>query len=227
MPAPLLVFDLDGTLVDTAPDLIAVLNRILVQEGLATVSLAHARVHVSGGIARLLGETYREQNRTLDAATLARLTPQFLDEYKACMTDLSHPFAHVVTAMDILAESGWRFAICTNKLEELAKPLIEDLGLSSYFAAIAGRDTFGVMKPDAGHLLKTIAAAGGTPEASVMIGDSSADIDVARHAGVPSIAVTFGYSDKPVEALGADALLTDYRALPDLAASLLTSPAAI
>src|SRR5581483_10742419 len=149
MAAPLIVFDLDGTLVDTAPDLIDTLNVILSREGLEPVAFDEARPMIGGGVRPLLERALRTRHADLPNTVVDRLFGDFLEHYAAHIADRSRPFPGAVDAIDHLASSGFRLAICTNKLEWLSKRLLDELHLGSKFAAVCGQDTFGVKKPDA------------------------------------------------------------------------------
>jgi phosphoglycolate phosphatase len=210
MTQPLAVFDLDGTLVDTAPDLIDTLNLLLVDEGLAPIAFAEARNLIGGGVRRLIERARALHGDSTTAEEIERLYASYLDRYAAHIADRSRPFPGLERALDELSATGWRLAVCTNKLEWLSIRLLDTLGLTSRFAFVCGQDTFGVQKPDAAILHRTIAAAGGRPETTVMIGDSGMDIATARAAGIPVVAVDFGYSNPPVRELGADRLISHY-----------------
>src|SRR5579859_1508561 len=166
--ARLVVFDLDGTLVDTAPDLINALNFVLEREGLAPVPLHKARNMIGAGARKLIERGLELEGRAASVAELTRLTGDFIDHYAAHIADFSRPFEGLDHALDDLESSGYRFAVCTNKLEWLSKLLLDRLGMSSRFAAICGADTFGVSKPDPAILRETVARAGGQLSAAVM-----------------------------------------------------------
>ncbi len=221
MPAPIIVFDLDGTLVDTAPDLIATLNMVLGREGLAPVPLDRARTLIGGGAKRMIERGLVEQGRFVALEELNRLYQQFVDYYAAHIADHSRPFAGLVTALDELTECGWRLAVCTNKLEWLSVRLLDALGLSNRFAAICGQDTFGIPKPDPAILRQTIAQADGAQECAIMVGDSATDIDTARAAKIPVIAVDFGYSETAVSLLKPDCVISHFDALANAVHSLV------
>jgi phosphoglycolate phosphatase len=219
-PPPVLVFDLDGTLVDTAPDLLGTLNAVLAEAGHAPVEEAIARTMIGRGARMMLARGFAARGVDLDAAGLDRANARFLDLYEARVAAMSRPFPGVEDALDRFAAAGFRLAVCTNKYERLSRLLLDALGLSDRFAAIAGQETFGVSKPHRDHILKTVAAAGGSPEDAVMVGDSITDIDAARAAGVPVVAVSFGYTDIPVRDLAPDRVIDAYDELWDTVASL-------
>jgi phosphoglycolate phosphatase len=223
MPNPLLVFDLDGTLIDTAPDLIDTLNLILAREKLPAVPFAAARSMIGGGARMLIERGLAADGRACGHDDVDRLYRDFVAHYGEHIADRSRPFPDLERALDALAARGWRFAVCTNKLERLSLRLLDVLGLSKRFAAICGQDTFGVQKPHPDILLHTIRCAGGAPDRAIMVGDSVNDIDVARAAGVPVIAVSFGYTEVPAVKLGADCVIDGYAKLP-AAVSHLAAP---
>ena len=217
---PIVVFDLDGTLVDTAPDLINALNYILDREGLPPVPAHLARNMIGAGARRLLERGLELDGRSIGLENMDRLTKDFIEYYAAHIADASRPFEGLEDALDDLAARGYRFAVCTNKLEWLSKRLLDQLGLSARFAAICGADTFGVSKPDPAILQQTIARAGAQLSAAIMVGDAGPDIGVARRAGVPVIGVEFGYTQVPIADLKPDRLIGHMSDLPGAVESL-------
>lgn len=221
-PRPLVIFDLDGTLVDTSPDLMASLNHAIAPEGLAPVTYADLTHLVGQGVHAMISRAYAMRERELTEETRARLFDRFMEFYLATMPGESRPYPGVTEALDRLEGAGMKLAVCTNKIERLTFPLLEKLGLKDRFATITGGDTFAVRKPDAGHILGTIEKAGGTPALSVMVGDSVNDIAAAKNAGIASIAVPFGYSDVPVASLNPDRIIDRFDELtPDLVRALV------
>ena len=219
--APTLVFDLDGTLVDTAPDLIAALNFVLDREGLPAIPLHSARNMIGAGARKLIERGLEREGRAASLKDINRMTVDFIEYYAAHIADASRPFEGLEGALDELSSHGFRFAVCSNKLEWLSKRLLDQLGLSARFAAICGGDTFGVSKPDPDILRQTVARAGGRLATTVMVGDAGTDIGVARRAGVPVIAVSFGYTDVPIVELKPDRLIHHLRELPDAVRALI------
>jgi len=213
-PPRTVVFDLDGTLVDTAPDLITTLNYILDREGLPPVPLHAARNMIGAGARKLIERGLEQEGRNPTAAEITRLTDDFIAHYAQHIADASRPFEGLESALDDLQTRGYRLAVCTNKLEWLSKLLLERLNLSARFAAICGADTFGVSKPDPAILRQTVARAGGDMTGAVMVGDAGTDVGVARRAGVPVIGVSFGYSDVPIAELKPDRVIDRMRELP-------------
>jgi phosphoglycolate phosphatase len=219
--ARIVVFDLDGTLVDTAPDLINALNFVLDREGLPPVPLQSARTMIGAGARRLIERGLELEGRLASSDDISRLTADFIDYYAAHIADSSRPFEGLEAALDDLNGLGFRFAVCTNKLEWLSKLLLDRLGLSTRFSAICGADTFGISKPDPAILKQTIARAGGELSAAVMVGDAGPDIGVARRAGVPVIGVGFGYTEVPIADLKPDRLINHMRELPAAVQALM------
>jgi phosphoglycolate phosphatase len=215
-----LVFDLDGTLIDTAPDLVDTLNMVLAREGLPPVPYEKARNLIGGGARAMIARGVAQDGRLSAPAELERLFQDFIKHYAQHIAERSRPFPGLVDALDALATAGWRLTVCTNKLESLSVLLLEQLGLSHRFAVICGQDTFGVQKPDPEVLRRTVAAAGGTLRRAIMIGDSATDIRTARAAGVPVIAVDFGYSERPVAEFEPDRVISRFAELPAAVAEL-------
>jgi phosphoglycolate phosphatase len=223
MSAPTLVFDLDGTLIDTAPDLIDTLNVVFAREGLPPVAYDTARNLIGGGARAMIARGIEAEGRALEPPKVERMFNDFIAHYTAHVADRSQPFPGLVDALDHLAAGGYRFAVCTNKLERLSVLLLETLKLADRFEAICGQDTFGIQKPDPEILRRTISAAGGSPQRAIMIGDSLTDIRTARAASVPVIAVDFGYSDKPVSEFGPDRTISHFAQLPAAIAAIFSA----
>jgi len=216
-----LVFDLDGTLVDTAPDLIGALNHVLAREGIAPVPLAKARNMIGAGARKLIERGLELEDRAMSVDDINRLMKDFVAYYAEHIADESRPFEGLETALDQLEAQGFRFAVCTNKLEWLSKLLLDRLDLSKRFAAICGADTFGVSKPDPVILQQTLARAGASLSGAIMVGDAGPDVGVARRAGIPVIGVEFGYTDIPIAELKPDRLIGHFRELPAAVNSLI------
>jgi phosphoglycolate phosphatase len=210
VPAPTIVYDLDGTLADTAEDLVATLNWLLAREGLQALPVESAGSLLGAGARALIKRGFAASGRSLDAQLIETLFADFLQYYNAHIADRSRLYPGVDRALAAVARAGWRQAVCTNKIESSAKLLITKLGIAERFAFVCGQDTFGVGKPDPKPLLGTISASGGARERSIMVGDSGADIETGRAAGVPVIAVDFGYADAPVKELGPDRVISHF-----------------
>jgi phosphoglycolate phosphatase len=209
-----IVFDLDGTLIDTAPDLIDTLNFILKQHRLPAIPYDDARPLIGGGAKGMIERALVLEGRGAAAADVDLLYTTFVAHYAAHIADRSRPFPQLEPVLDRLAASGHRLAVCTNKLEWLSKRLLDTLQLSERFAAICGQDTFGVQKPDPQIFRATVQRAGGEPQRAIMVGDSVTDIRTARAARVPVIAVDFGYTDVPIATLGPDRVISSFAQLP-------------
>ena len=220
MSALTIVFDLDGTLIDTAPDLAETLNVILGREGLAPVPYDKARAMIGFGARHMIETALAFERRMASAGEVDRMFNDFITHYAAHVADRSQPFPGLIGALDHLAAQGFILAVCTNKLEGLSRLLLDALGLTPRFAAICGQDTFGIQKPDPEVLRRTIVQAGGNVSRAIMVGDSATDINVAKAAGIPVIAVDFGYTDIPVAQLAPDRVISHYRELADAISSL-------
>jgi phosphoglycolate phosphatase len=219
------VFDLDGTLIDTAPDLIETLNVILRNERLPAVPYEDARLMIGGGAKKMLELGLKADGRDPSGPELDRMFKDFLNYYSEHIADRSRPFPGLEGALDVLAAKGCKFAVCTNKLESLSRQLLEALNMTSRFEFICGQDTFGSMKPDPEVLRQTIQKSSGDVSRAVMVGDSATDINTAKAANVPVVAVDFGYTEIPVTELGPDRIISDFSALPDAVFELMADRA--
>jgi phosphoglycolate phosphatase len=199
MTAPIIVFDLDGTLIDTAPDLLDSLNHCLDMVGLKQANPSELKRFVGFGGRVMIERAFEAHGKTLADGQLDRLYAAFIENYLDGIPGKSAPYPGVVAALDRLSASGFLLAVCTNKLEQHSRRLLGALGLADRFRAICGQDTFPYRKPDPRHLFGTIKAAGGDVERALMVGDSRTDIDTAKAAGIPVVAVDFGYTDMPVQ----------------------------
>lgn len=227
MTAPLVVFDLDGTLVDTAPDLVSSLNHTIGTAGLEPVSYSDLTYLVGHGGQVMIRRAFELRGGHLSDEDLPAMVQVFVDHYGQGMPGASAPYPGLVAALDRLQQAGFHLAVCTNKMEGLARRLLDGLGLTQRFAAVTGGDTFAVRKPDAAHLLETVRLAGGNAARTVMVGDSLNDVLVARNACVPSIGVPFGYSDVSIASLEPSHVIDSFDELhPELVESLIARAAA-
>jgi phosphoglycolate phosphatase len=210
------IFDLDGTLADTAGDLIAAANAALAEAGHAALldPLRDQAIAFAGGRAML--RVALERGKGEDGREVDRLYPRLLDFYAAALAVHTRLYDGAEAALERLAATGWRLGVCTNKPERLALLLIEELGLARHFAALLGADSLPVRKPDPRHLLETIARAGGVPERAVLVGDTVTDREAARAAGVPCVLVGFGPEGGAVSALEPEALIEHFDELPEV-----------
>lgn len=207
---PVVVFDLDGTLLDTAPDLLRALNRILSEEGLSAVERADVAGLFGHGARALIGEGFRKGDRVLDTVRLPELVERFVAFYAAEIAAETRPYPGLVDALARLSRRGFGLAVCTNKRVVLADAVLKGTGLYTLFAAVIGGDSLPEQKPHPRPLLEAIARAGGRADRAVMVGDSETDIATARAADVPVIAVDFGYGGRPAAEFGADVVIGHY-----------------
>lgn len=215
-----LAFDLDGTLIDTAPDLLATAQDVLSQNGLAAVPPEILRPEISFGSRRMLERALEALDADRSPARLDLLFNQFLDVYVENISRHSAPFPHVLDVIDRAKSNGAKVVVCTNKREDLSRKLFQDLGITDRFDWIAGRDTYAYHKPDPRHLTDAISHGGGDPRRAVMVGDSDTDVKTAKAAGLPVIGVTFGYTAIPVTELDCDAVISNYAQFDDALAGL-------
>ncbi len=217
-----LAFDLDGTLVDTAPDLIGTLNLMLAERGLPPIPLASARHLVGRGALVMLEHGFREAGAVFDRDDAANLLDEFVALYLGRIAEESRPFDGVVEALDHFAAEGARLVVVTNKYTDLSVALLDALDLTGRFAFVAGPDVVSERKPSGAHRREAGLAAGGDPARCLMVGDSAPDVACARALGVPVVLVGFGYTETPAEELGADAIIAGFDELPAVVTRLLS-----
>ena len=205
-----IAFDLDGTLVDSAPDLIGTLNRMLVEEGLPPVPMESASTLIGSGARALLVHGFEAAGAPVERAKSDELFERFLVDYAAHIADGSQPFEGVVETLERLSQRGAILVVATNKRSDLSELLLGKLDLTRHFAAIVGPDRVSARKPSGAHLKEAVAIAGGDPERAIMVGDAAPDADAAKDAGMPCILTTFGFTPTPVEDLGGDVLIDDF-----------------
>lgn len=222
-----LVFDLDGTLVDSLPDLAAATNHALSDLSLPVVPAETLRKTVGFGARRMIVEGLAQTGVRLPEPEVDRLLARFLDYYEPNIARETRPYEGAVAALEGFREAGARLAICTNKRLGLTQHLLQELGIDGLFAAVAGRDSFPVYKPHPDHVRGAIRMAGGDVGNAVMIGDTAIDISAARAAGIPVVGCTFGYSDEPIETLEPDAVISHYSELDAAIRPLLARSAAL
>ncbi len=219
-----LVFDLDGTLVSSMEDLVATLNVVMTEAGHAAIPEAHVANMVGLGARVLIQRGLEFNGVAWSDETVAPLFARFLEHYAANIAVHTRPYDGVVAALEGFRRQGWKLAVCTNKAERLTLPLLAELDLARYFDAVVGGDTFPVSKPDAEPIHGAILRAGGEIAGSIMIGDSVTDITAARNAGIPVIAVDFGYTPVPVAELGPDRVISHFDELAAAVAELARTP---
>lgn len=208
-----IIFDLDGTLVDTAPDLAAALNAVLMRERLPVVPLDKVRHMVGRGARALIENALVWNNIPSDPARVADLVRHFLVYYEANIAVTSRPFEGMEIHVRALADRGHKIGICTNKPIHLSLKLLDELKLRELFPVVLGADSRPFRKPDPRHLTETIRELGGDPANAVLVGDSETDAKTARAAGIPLVLVTFGYTDVAVANLNPDAIIDQYASL--------------
>jgi phosphoglycolate phosphatase len=221
MPRTCLAFDLDGTLIDSAPDLHAALNRLLEELHRPPVTLAQVTKIFAGDgvrllVSRALAATGAEASEEETALHVAR----FLDIYEAIPATPAQLYPGVAETLARLKADGFRLGLCTNKPQQATEILLPQLGLGGLFHCVVGGDALPVRKPDAGHLRAVIERLGGTAASSAMIGDNDNDAAVAAGCGVPFIAMAYGYPRVPVAELGAALVLERFTDLPEALKSL-------
>lgn len=223
-----ILFDLDGTLVDTAPDLLGALNHVLADLGLAPVPLSEVAEMIGHGARAMIETGVRARGGVLSATEMDAAFERFIAYYVGNIAVHSRPFDGAVEALQDLRARGAILTVCTNKRQDLSERLLGQLGLTSQFTAIVGADRVSQRKPDAAHPLETIAQAGGDPARALFVGDSRTDERAARNAGLPFVFVTFGYEAETVEAIDADVAISHYTqlvsALSDLRNQAVASP---
>jgi phosphoglycolate phosphatase len=218
-----IAFDLDGTLVDTAHDLIGTLNWLLAQEGLAPLPLAEARPFIGRGARWMIERGFQAADAPLAPADVQPLFERFIDRYTGHIADESQPFPGCVEALNALKADGAKLVVCTNKLTGLSRALLDALDMTRLFDAVIGSDAAPAIKPDPRHLETAIAAVGGRLDRAIMVGDAATDAGAARAAKVPLILVSFGYTETPAAELGPDVLIDRYDQLGEACLRLLTA----
>ena len=215
------IFDLDGTLVDTAPDLQASLNTILARQGLPPVAMQELRHLVGRGARNLISEAFRRSGAPVDPAELERLFDAFITDYTSHVAVASRPYPGVVETLGQLKALGVRMAVLTNKPQGPTRTLIDGLGLGGYFGAVFGQGRRPWLKPDPRLFEAVIAELGGRADGVVVVGDSITDVETARGGHAPVILMSYGYTPEPAARLGADLVLDDFREVPAAGRRLL------
>jgi len=205
-----IAFDLDGTLVDTAHDLVGALNWLLAEEGVASISLAEARPFIGRGARWLIERGFEAAATPLRPGEIQPLLNRFLAHYEAHIADKSRPFPGCLAALQALKDHGAKLVVCTNKLTGLSMSLLNALGMTPLFDAVVGADRAPAIKPDPRHLQAAIAEVGGSLSRAILVGDAATDAGAARAAGVPLILVSFGYTETPARELAPDILIDHF-----------------
>ncbi|MGB3624604.1 MAG: HAD-IA family hydrolase [Henriciella sp.] len=215
-----LVFDLDGTLIDSAPDLHAALNYCLTRAGYGEVAFELISGMIGQGAKAMIRKALAHQNAEAGPGVVEGLWSDFLKYYRNNICVFSRVYDGAEIVLDAIREAGGICAVCTNKTQSLSEAAIGGLNLSDYFKAIVGADAVPEKKPDGDHILRTIDAAGGDAKRAIMIGDSQTDEKAARNAGLPFIFVSFGYGPQPDDLSGPAGICRAYSDLPDLISAL-------
>jgi phosphoglycolate phosphatase len=219
----IVLFDLDGTLVDTAPDLHAALIHCFKKQGLQAVDLSTVRSAIGHGAKAMIRKTAEELRHTLTEPQLDEMFDVFIQYYRANICLLSRPFEGITETLDFCKGMGWRLAVCTNKTQVLADQLLSELQLDSYFDAIVGADSVSEKKPSARHITETISKSGSNPDVrAILVGDSSTDAKAARAANIPFVLMTYGYPDGDLTKLDPIAILSSAETLPAVLSEVLT-----
>ena len=214
------LFDFDGTLVDSAPDIIAALNRLLGELGHTPVNYHAFRTRAGDGARNLLEQVLTGRGASITDAELPGLVERLLAHYYETMTDNTRPYPAVPDILAEIYQSGMALAVCTNRTQATTEQLLSHFGLAQMFGAVLCADTVTAKKPDARHLFEAMERLGAAPERTIMVGDTATDVAAARNAGIKVVAVSYGYSVRPAADLGADAILADFAKLPALLAGL-------
>ncbi len=221
MTSPVIIFDLDGTLVDTAPDLMSALNAVLSDAGHRTIDTSEFRGLVGFGVRRLFERAFEKTGAALSEDQLLRYSDEFLSHYRANIANESRPFPRVDETLETLAGEGALLGVCTNKPHDLTGLLLDELDLTRHFGAVMGAGHAPYNKPDPRHILDVVRALNGDAARAVMVGDSAVDVNAAKAAKIPVIVMSYGYTPEPAHELGGDALSSDFAEIPKLAAELL------
>ena len=211
-----IVWDLDGTLVDSAPDLATALNTVLDMRGFFNLSLDEVRTMIGNGVPKLVERGFNAVGVRPDPVQLDDLITLFVREYRKCATDNTRPYPGIVETLEELHGMNIPMGVCTNKPEVFTRQILEGLGLSGYFSSVVGGDSTSAKKPDPEPVLACLRGLVAEPALSLMIGDSVHDVRAARAAGVTIGVVPWGYRAAPVETLGADFVLHDPAGLPGM-----------
>ena len=220
-PAPIFLFDLDGTLVDTAPDLLATMNTLLAREGRSGVDAAQLRRFVGRGSRNLIADAFKATGEPVSTERIEPLYADFLADYGSHIARASRPYPDVMTTLAALKDEGVRMGVLTNKPHTNALQLLGDLGMDGLFGTICGQGKYPWLKPDPRLFAAVLAELGGPGGGVLMIGDSITDVETARGGGAPVILMGYGYTPEPVTTLGADLVLDDFADVPTAGRRLL------
>ena len=216
-----LIFDLDGTLFDTAPGLMHTMNELLARRECPALELDDIKDQLSFGARAIMKTALGQSGIRPGEDELEAIFDEFISHYTAIMARMSRPYPGLTGALKRLSQSGHVMGVCTNRFETSASALISALGLSRFFKTVIGQDSIGIAKPDPAPVLETLTRMGGTPSRAVFIGDSEVDVAAARAARVPVIAVSFGYAGAPARKLGADLVIDHFDELEEALGQLI------
>ena len=217
-PKPIILFDLDGTLIDSAPDLLETLNIILKRNGRTTLTIEAVKKLVGDGARALLERGFKETGAP--AENLDALSVEFIETYVPNCAVHSRPFNGVTETLETFANDGYRMAVCTNKPQTPSETILTELGLIQYFEVVVGSDYFPVRKPNPQHLLGALQLMNAEGSPAIMVGDSYNDVASARNAEMPVIVVTYGYTTTPANELGGDVLIDHFSDIIDAVSRL-------
>jgi phosphoglycolate phosphatase len=218
-----IIYDLDGTLIDSAKDMQLAVSRVLSDHGLPPISEDDARIFMGQGSKVTMSKAFAKNGRTLDDAALGAATREFVRYYEMDPIRYTVAFDGVADVVARFDSVGMRQGVCTNKFERPARMILEGLKLMPPIADLAGADTFPVRKPDPRHILMLIERMGSHPTRSVMVGDSIHDVEAAHGAGLPAVLVSWGYTARPASELGAEAVIDHFAALPEALGELASA----
>jgi phosphoglycolate phosphatase len=216
------IYDLDGTLIDSAKDMQVAVSRVLADHGLPPVTEDDVRIFMGQGSKVTMDKAFTKYGKTLDDEALSAVTREFVRYYEADPVSHTQAFAGVSDVVARFDRLGLRQGVCTNKFERPSRMILEHLKLMPPIADVAGADTFPVRKPDPKHILMLVERMGGSPERAVMIGDSIHDVEAAHGAGLPAVLVSWGYTDRPASELGAEAVIQRFDGLPEALQQIAT-----
>ncbi len=228
IPAPdsrtdTLIFDLDGTLIDSLPDLTDALNRLLASEGRAILPEDRVRTMIGDGVTKLVERGLAATGDMPERGAFAALLARFHADYEPRSAERTRPYPGVADLLARLSELGWRLALCTNKPQAATLRILRSLGLAGWIGTVAGGDRFGLHKPDPRHLTLTVGAAGSVPARAIMVGDGPQDLAAARGAGMRAIAALYGYGRERMAAADLDGIVTieAFACLPEALANIM------
>ncbi len=214
------IYDLDGTLIDSAEDMRVAVSNVLADHGLPPVTDDDVRIFMGQGSKITMGKAFGKYGKTLDDEALSAVTREFVRYYEADPISHTVAFEGVAEVVARFARLGLKQGVCTNKFEKPSRIILEHLKLMPPISDVAGADTFPVRKPDPRHILLLVERMGGDPKRTVMIGDSIHDVEAAHRAGLPAVLVSWGYTARPASELGAEAVIERFDALPEALGAL-------